>query len=306
MRARILIHLVAFGVLALGAAQSSKAFVHGAFIVAGKGVAFFPYETFAFGTLDLGILQSADTAIALHTKARVAVRIAAGGNSLNANYFTGGYPNQFWGWSVTEIIYVESPTSVTPPSLIGLPPAAYSSTPGEIDADPAGWIASNGDIYFPQDFFLVRAFNPDTPKAAALNASLRGPVGPNAEQSIIGGITVAGNTSQGLDVIIRAIGPSLAAAGISNPVRGTKLVLYDSRGSLVYTNIGWQNDWRAEEYRTRWPSFVPSSPAESAVLINLLPGPYTVRVESSDGSSGLALIEFFNADPPDFPGEAAR
>jgi hypothetical protein len=63
---------------------------------------------------------------------------------------------------------------------------------------------------------------------------------------------------------------------------------------VVASNAGWQSTQQAAIQAT---GFAPASPQEAAVLITAAPGPYTVVVEGTNGSSGTGLIETFVVEP---------
>ena len=48
--------------------------------------------------------------------------------------------------------------------------------------------------------------------------------------------------------------------------------------------------------------FAPTKPAEAAILTTVTPGvPYTVHLSGTGATTGLALVEVFEADKPDLP-----
>jgi hypothetical protein len=59
---------------------------------------------------------------------------------------------------------------------------------------------------------------------------------------LIGGFIAGPNTR----VVVRAIGPSLAAFGINNPLLDPTLALMDARGNLVRGNDDWKQSQQAE------------------------------------------------------------
>ena len=112
--------------------------------------------------------------------------------------------------------------------------------------------------------------------------------------TLIAGIVLSG--TQPKRMLIRAAGPGLAAYGVTGALAKPILTLY--RGStLVAQNTGWTTSADAPAITTGAIeagdfAFAAGS-ADSALLINLPPGLYTVQVTSADGSTGTALIEFY-------------
>jgi hypothetical protein len=95
-------------------------------------------------------------------------------------------------------------------------------------------------------------------------------------------------------VIARAIGPSLGALGVSDPLQNPILQLYDSAGALIGTN----DDWRsAQEQEILATHLAPGNNLESAIVTDLEPGAYTAIVSGANGSTGVALVEIYDLAP---------
>ncbi|MEO6970514.1 MAG: hypothetical protein ABI217_06440 [Chthoniobacterales bacterium] len=116
------------------------------------------------------------------------------------------------------------------------------------------------------------------------NISTRGPVDVG-DGVLIGGTIVLGTNPQ--DVIVRAIGPSLANA--NPPVPGALadpvLELRDENGALLRSNDNWRSDQETEILAT---SLQPTNDAEAAIVATLLPPPYTAIVRGANDSVGVA------------------
>jgi hypothetical protein len=125
--------------------------------------------------------------------------------------------------------------------------------------------------------------------ARLVNISTRGVVA-SAENVLIGGF-ILGGASGNAKVLIRAIGPSLASAGVNNPLADPALELRDGNGVLLVANDNWRDQQRSVIEQTGIP---PNDPLESAILADLAPGAYTAIVAGNDGVAGVALIEVYN------------
>ncbi|MDQ6656555.1 MAG: DUF4394 domain-containing protein, partial [Verrucomicrobiota bacterium] len=111
------------------------------------------------------------------------------------------------------------------------------------------------------------------------NISTRGRVG-TGENVLIGGfITTEGGSSR---VVIRAIGPSLAASGITNPLLDPVLTLFDSNGMQIATNDDFGSSPDVAELSAT--GLAPLMPAESAIIRTLAPGRYTAQVTGKNGA----------------------
>ena|GEM_PF-2294759 len=112
----------------------------------------------------------------------------------------------------------------------------------------------------------------------------------SGDNVLIGGFIGGGNGSQPR-VLIRAIGPSLADAGVADALEDPVLELHDAQGLLVTTNDDWQSDQKDEIEATGIP---PTDPKESAILATLLPTNYTAIVRGADDTTGVALVEVYH------------
>jgi len=120
------------------------------------------------------------------------------------------------------------------------------------------------------------------------NISTRGFV-ESGSNVMIGGFILGGGSGAS-EVMLRAIGPSLVQAGVSNALPDPRLELHDGNGSLIASNDNWKDGQRAEIEATR---IAPSNDFESALVATLSPGHYTAIVEGK-GGSGVGLIEVYN------------
>ncbi len=123
------------------------------------------------------------------------------------------------------------------------------------------------------------------------NISTRGQAGVG-DDVMIGGFIVAGVAPS--KVMIRAIGPSLAAFGLTSVLPDPVLDLYDQDGSLIYRNDNWQGE-QAQQIADS--GLAPNDARESAILITLTPGAYTAVVHDAAAGQGVALVEVYALDP---------
>jgi len=106
---------------------------------------------------------------------------------------------------------------------------------------------------------------------------------------MIAGFILAGG-SGGSRVIVRAIGPSLAAAGLGETLADPTLELHDGNGVSIAFNDNWKDAQRTEIEATGIP---PPDDRESAIVISLPAGPYTAVLAGHDGGSGIGLVEVY-------------
>jgi sugar lactone lactonase YvrE len=122
------------------------------------------------------------------------------------------------------------------------------------------------------------------------NISTRGFVD-TGENVMIAGFIVASSTGGSGEVIVRALGPSLGSAGVTNPLLDPTLELHNGNGSLIAANDNWKDTQQSEIEGTGIP---PTNDAEAAIVITLAPGLYTTIESGKDGSTGVGLVEVYN------------
>jgi hypothetical protein len=130
-------------------------------------------------------------------------------------------------------------------------------------------------------------FEVDTPTSPLINISTRGAV-LTGNNVMIGGFIIQGDTPQ--TVVVRARGPSLAAAGVPGVLANPVLTLY-SGATAIAANDDWQTAANAAQLSAS--GFAPSNPQEAAILITLNPGAYTAIVTGAGGTTGVGIIEVF-------------
>jgi hypothetical protein len=122
--------------------------------------------------------------------------------------------------------------------------------------------------------------------AKLANISTRGLV-QTGDNVMIGGFIISQVQSS---VIARAIGPSLANAGVQGALQDTMLELHSADGAMVAANDDWQSDQAQQIKDTGVP---PTDPRESAVVATLNPGSYTAVVRGKNNTTGVGLVEIY-------------
>jgi hypothetical protein len=124
-----------------------------------------------------------------------------------------------------------------------------------------------------------------------VNLSARARTGPGADV-LTAGLVIGGNGP--VKVLLRGVGPALAAFSVPGYLANPKLVLFDDKSQPIASNTGWGGDpeLAAAFVSTGAFGFGPNS-KDTAMLVNLAPGLYSVQVQSQDGSSGVAMVEVY-------------
>ena len=126
--------------------------------------------------------------------------------------------------------------------------------------------------------------------AQALNISTRMRV-ETGSNVLIAGFIIAGTAPE--NVILRGIGPSLSAVGISDPLNDPTLQLFDASGTLLIANDNWQDDPTQAALLTA-AGLAPTNPNESGIYAPLQPASYTVALAGKNETTGVGLVEVYN------------
>ena len=124
-----------------------------------------------------------------------------------------------------------------------------------------------------------------------VNVSTRGRV-LSADNVMIGGFVIGGNRPR--RVILRALGPSLAARGVNQYLANPQVALYDGAGGEMSVNAGWRTSDQAAAISASQRQ--PTDDRESAIIATLAPGAYTAIVRGVGGSTGVALVEVYDLE----------
>ena len=107
----------------------------------------------------------------------------------------------------------------------------------------------------------------------------------------IGGFIVTGLSPK--KVIVRGIGPSLAAFGVAGALADPTLELHAADGSVINSNDNWKDSQQAEIEAT---GLMPTNDLESAIVESLEPGAYTAVLGRNDYTTGVGLVEAYDLD----------
>ncbi len=123
------------------------------------------------------------------------------------------------------------------------------------------------------------------------------------ESVLIAGFVVEGTGTK--RYLARAVGPALAAQGVAQPLAAPVLRIYSRDGQEVASNAGWQTGPNAAllpPLAQEIGAFaLPAGSADSALLLDLLPGLYTLHAASSNSARGVALAELYALDEQSRP-----
>ena len=124
------------------------------------------------------------------------------------------------------------------------------------------------------------------------NISTRGFV-QTGDNVMIGGFTLGGNQNA-TRMVVRALGPSLSAFGLSNLMADPTLELRNANGTIMISNDNWTDD-PASAAQLFANGLAPQNGNEAAIFTALArPGQFTAIVAGKNGGTGIALVEIYN------------
>lgn len=156
----------------------------------------------------------------------------------------------------------------------------YRFTPAGMRSTFASGLSNPGNLLFQP----VRAS-----ASNLLNLSTRAFVGTQTGV-LIGGFILQGTAPTTL--VLRAIGPSLTAGGISGALQDPSIELHDASGVVLVSNGDWQAGPDAAAIQR--VGLAPNDSHESAVRATLPAGAYTVIVNGVAETSGVGLVEIYD------------
>lgn len=130
----------------------------------------------------------------------------------------------------------------------------------------------------------------DAPRLS--NLSARGWTAPG-EDTLIAGLVVAGPAP--LRVLVRGVGPALRRFGVSHVVEDPRVRVF-AGSALIADNDNWAGAAAVQDAMDRTHAFqIEPDSRDAALVLDLAPGSYTVHVDGAGETSGVALIEIYDA-----------
>lgn len=133
-----------------------------------------------------------------------------------------------------------------------------------------------------------------------VNVSGRCQVG-TGDDIVIAGFVIYGD--QRKQMLLRGVGPALASLGVNGALQDPQITLYQSlngESTIVATNDDWDADVAKgsaiADASLRLGAFsLPAGSKDAALLVTLQPGVYTVQLSGVGGTTGVGLIEVYDA-----------
>ena len=114
----------------------------------------------------------------------------------------------------------------------------------------------------------------------------------SADAILTTGFVIGGSTAKSM--LIRAIGPGLAALGVPGVMANPKLELF-SGSAVIARNDNWEGLPQLTTVGNSVGAFAitDANSNDAILLITLAPGSYTAQLSGVNGSAGLALLEVY-------------
>jgi YVTN family beta-propeller protein len=143
---------------------------------------------------------------------------------------------------------------------------------------------------------LAEVYEVSSTGTRLINISTRAQVGTGAN-IIIPGFVISGTGSEQL--LVRADGPGLAQFGVGGLLAKPSLSVFDNSGTSIATNTGWTTASDPTLVSTAASevgafAFSPGS-ADSALIVDLTAGAYTMQLSGVNNTTGVALAEIYEA-----------
>ena len=123
---------------------------------------------------------------------------------------------------------------------------------------------------------------------------MRATVG-TGDQTLILGFYIGGTGSK--QVLIRGIGPTLASLGVTGVLADPQLKLFNVAGTQINQNDDWGGSAAlANAFASVYAFALPANSKDAALYVTLPLDGYTAQVNGAGTSTGVALIEAYEAD----------
>ena len=149
---------------------------------------------------------------------------------------------------------------------------------------------------------LVEVYDLDAAAASKLgNISTRAFVNTGSDIVIAGFMLANGGGND--NVIVRGLGPSLSANGLTPALANPTLELRNSDGTLLFSNNDWQDN-APQAATISGAGLAPTNDLEAAIAASLPPGVYTALLAGLNNGTGFGLVEVYdrgsadNCSPP--------
>ena len=173
----------------------------------------------------------------------------------------------------------------------GIPPVNNLESAIDITLSPGNYTAVVKGNHGGTGVALVEVYDLNQAAGRLANISTRAFVSTGGDITIAG--FILGNQSGTDRVILRGLGPSLASAGVKNPLSNPALELRDANGTLLVANNDWHDD-PVQAAQLIAAGLAPSDNLEAAIALTLPAGQYTALLAGEGNVTGIGLVEVYD------------
>ncbi len=131
------------------------------------------------------------------------------------------------------------------------------------------------------------------------NLAIRSQAGTGDNTLIVGFNVGGGSPTANKPILLRGVGPALAAFGVGGALADPKLELF-SGANRILENDDWAGNAQVTTVGTQVGAFAYGNPASKDAALynpNLSPGSYSVWITGNGNTTGVALAEIYDATP---------
>jgi hypothetical protein len=201
--------------------------------------------------------------------------------------------------TITDDNWRDNPAQAAAIQATGIPPTNDLEAAIDTTLNPGSYTAVVRGKNNTSGIGLVEVYDLSQAVPAKLaNISTRAFVS-TGNDIVIAGFILGGNPSQVGDdrIVVRGIGPSLTAFGVSNALSNPTLELRDNNGALLVANNDWQDD-PAQAAELTSAGLAPTNDLESGIAATLPPGPYTALLFGLNNGTGIGIVEVYDRGGP--------
>ena len=197
--------------------------------------------------------------------------------------------------TITDDNWMDNPVQKTLIMATGIPPTNNLESAIDATLNPGSYTAVVRGRNNTSGVALVEIYDLNQGVASKLaNLSTRALVS-TGDNMVIAGFMLGGNN--GADrIVVRGIGPSLTAFGVSPALANPTLELRNSNGALLMANNDWQDD-PAQAAELTAAGLALTNQLESGIAMTLPPGSYTALLAGLNNGTGVGLVEVYDRGP---------
>ena len=187
--------------------------------------------------------------------------------------------------------------------IAGATNSLYMISPAGSSAAGAYSVAMSNSYYNlttpPAQLSVTNTSNP----GRLVNLSVNAVAGSGSQLLTVGFYTGGAGTSGSETMLVQALGPKLTSLGVAGVMPDPQLTVFNAAQSQIGFNAGWgspasnQAAVIAADTATYATALTDPTSKDSATVIPLAPGGYTIQVGSASGVTGRTLAAFYDDTP---------